>query len=285
MADQDMPEFRPWRELLAIHPSAELFPLLGEKELQEMAEDIVAHGLSNMPMLFIEPDAARLGEDPIPKIGWLIDGRNRLDAMMLGGFHFAAGTQNMQFGVTTLLPRIYTPAGKQIFLNWQFKTADTADPDDVVVSENTRRRHLTTAMKQELLEKLLVRNPARSNRDIASVAQVSPPTVAVVRQREEAKGTIPKVTRTVGRDGRTRTATPAPRKRRVIINYASDNRLRAQVWAQLKRGLIDFASMPAPRDAASIARQRDRGGLVDDKLGSAINWLGEFEAEWTGPKE
>ena len=34
-----------WRALLAVHPAADLFPLLPDSELQELASDIEANGL------------------------------------------------------------------------------------------------------------------------------------------------------------------------------------------------------------------------------------------------
>ena len=64
----------PWRDVLKIHPAADLFPPMTESELRELAEDIKTSGLH------------------APLVGWgssegqfLLDGRNRLDALALLG--------------------------------------------------------------------------------------------------------------------------------------------------------------------------------------------------------
>lgn len=61
---------------ISIHPAAMLFPMMGEKELSDLADDIAANGL-------IEPVVLYHGE--------VLDGRNRLAACQLAGVepHFA----------------------------------------------------------------------------------------------------------------------------------------------------------------------------------------------------
>jgi hypothetical protein len=39
------PSPKTWRDVLPIHPAAELFPLMSEAELRELGEDIQANGL------------------------------------------------------------------------------------------------------------------------------------------------------------------------------------------------------------------------------------------------
>src|SRR5215813_13769421 len=56
------------------------------------------------------------------------------------------------------------------------------DPYDYVVSVNERRRHLTTAQRREVAEKLLKARPDLSDRAIAKTAQVDHTTVASKRQ-------------------------------------------------------------------------------------------------------
>src|SRR6516225_7752381 len=63
-----------WRDVLPIHPAAELFPLMSPDELRELGEDIKKHGgLPAMPLVLWE------AEKDAPQ--FLLDGRNRLDAM------------------------------------------------------------------------------------------------------------------------------------------------------------------------------------------------------------
>src|SRR5215813_8809728 len=61
-----------------------------------------------------------------------------------------------------------------------------ADPYDYVVSVNERRRHLSTAQRSEVAEKLLKARPDLSDRAIAKTAQVDHTTVASKRRRLEA---------------------------------------------------------------------------------------------------
>jgi ParB-like chromosome segregation protein Spo0J len=54
-----------------VHPAANLFPLLGETELAELAEDIAANGLKNAVVRDCE--------------GRILDGRNRYAACIKAG--------------------------------------------------------------------------------------------------------------------------------------------------------------------------------------------------------
>jgi len=62
----------PWRDVLPIHPAADLFPRMSPEELRELGEDIKKCGLNN-PIVLWE------AEKNAPPL--LLDGRNRLGAM------------------------------------------------------------------------------------------------------------------------------------------------------------------------------------------------------------
>ena len=68
-----------WRDVLPIHPTAELFPRLSPDELKTLGEDIKANGLQVPIVVRVE----KLGDEWIYQ---LLDGRNRLDAIELVGF-------------------------------------------------------------------------------------------------------------------------------------------------------------------------------------------------------
>jgi hypothetical protein len=61
-----------WRDVLPIHPAAELFPLMSRDELKVLGEDIRQNGLHVPVSVWKEQ------KNFPPR---LIDGRNRLDAM------------------------------------------------------------------------------------------------------------------------------------------------------------------------------------------------------------
>ena len=67
-----------WRDHLPVHLAAELFPLMSEAELRELGEDIKKTRLRNPVDLWRDADG---------KV-YLLDGRNRLDAMEMVGISF-----------------------------------------------------------------------------------------------------------------------------------------------------------------------------------------------------
>ena len=87
------PQRKSWRDVLPIHPAAELFPLMSESELRELGEDIKANGLRTSIVLYE---------------GKLLDGRNRLDAMELVGveYSFLGGTDPTKWSGLGLLRTI-----------------------------------------------------------------------------------------------------------------------------------------------------------------------------------
>src|SRR6516164_4912484 len=64
-----------WRDVLPIHPAAELFPMMSEPELKELGEDIKKNRLKTSIAIFDS------GFDTKGHRYWLLDGRNRLAAM------------------------------------------------------------------------------------------------------------------------------------------------------------------------------------------------------------
>jgi hypothetical protein len=125
-----------WRDVLPVHPAAELFPLLSDEERRELGEDIKANGLLT-PV--------------VPFRNNLLDGRNRLDAMEVIGIKFTIWREDKnRFELETA--DIKLPwSGGSVQLN------DDADPYAYVVAANLRRRHLTSEQKREL--RALLRDP------------------------------------------------------------------------------------------------------------------------------
>jgi 16S rRNA G966 N2-methylase RsmD len=85
----------PW----PVHPAAELFPLLGDDELRELADDIKVHGLREPIWLWNEVDHCL----------WLLDGRNRVRACQIAGIQpttrFYSGDDPIGFSVSLNLKR------------------------------------------------------------------------------------------------------------------------------------------------------------------------------------
>jgi hypothetical protein len=205
----------PWRDVLPIHPAAELFPLMSEVELRELANDIKAHGLRT-PIVIWE------SEDENDRRAFLLDGRNRLDAAALAGLldldehgRLCLGTSD---GLREIKKQVHRPHRGMLF---------DADPYALAVSLNIHRRHLTAEQKRELIEKLLKAKPEQSNLTIAKQVKADDKTVAKIRHGLEARSEIPNVEVRIDTRGRKqpakkKKAKPAPTAKPNPITSAWD---------------------------------------------------------------
>jgi hypothetical protein len=160
-----------WRDVLPIHPAADLFPLMTPDELRSLGEDILKNGMTN-PIVLWEAD------EKTPAV--LLDGRNRLDAIEL------------VIGPVEVDRWTISADGR---LNWGLVSmlAGHVDPYAYVISANIHRRHLTAEQKRELIAKLIKATPEKSDRQIAETVKASPTTVGTVRAEMEAKGDVSKL--------------------------------------------------------------------------------------------
>jgi hypothetical protein len=226
-----------WRDLIKVHPAADAFPMLSEEELDALAEDIKAHGLTDPVTTWVDKDGTE----------WLLDGRNRLDAMAAAGYHFKLHGQLISSGPDkgTREPERFKVLPPNGLSKWAIAYVHPyygADPYAFVISANIHRRHLSTEDRKRIAVELLKANPERSNRAIAEEVQLDKNTVAQVRKDAEARGEIHHVeTRRSGAAG-----TPPPPARQ----DAQAGRSRSRAAA---------ANRPDPRPDAS-RRDETRGG-------------------------
>jgi hypothetical protein len=168
-----------WRDVLPIHPAAELFPAMSESELRELGEDIRKNGLQSP--IVIDGDDNRL-----------IDGRNRLDAITLVGmeFEFTHGKGQLKNKIIGIYSDDFgTPESNSVRRVFDFEV----NPFDLVISANLHRRHLTAEQKRELIAKVLKAKPEASDRQIAKQVKADNKTVAKVRSKLEGREEIPHV--------------------------------------------------------------------------------------------
>src|SRR5258705_8863878 len=116
-----------WRDVLRIHPACDLLPLMSAEELRELADDIERNGLRHGIDLYCDVDGRE----------FVIDGRNRLDAMELLGWDLVT-------------------AGGQLVHKYHHETLrhmELESPEIAawVISTNLRRRHLNQGQKRDLL--------------------------------------------------------------------------------------------------------------------------------------
>jgi hypothetical protein len=157
------PQAQSWRDVIKVHPAADLFPLMGGNELAALADDIKAHGLE-------VPIALRSPGDGQPDL--VLDGRNRLDACEL------AGIKTIDFDRLVVPVKVLGP---------------NVDPFAYVVSANIRRRHLSSEQKRDLIAALLKAAPEKSDRQIGETIKADHKTVGAIRSRLEGRGEIPHV--------------------------------------------------------------------------------------------
>jgi hypothetical protein len=186
-----------WRDVLPVHPAADLFPRMSESELRELGEDIRANGLLSPIILYDD--------------GELVDGRSRLDAIELVGmgFEFIRAKQGPRKGKVVGIRSGDFDAGLTRSVRLLFDISAEADPYTFVLSANIHRRHLTTEQKRELIAKVIEANPKRSDRQIAKQTKTSPTTVGKIRKESEAAGDVSKLdTRTDTRGRKQPSAKP-----------------------------------------------------------------------------
>jgi len=120
--------------------------------------------------------------------GHVIDGRERLLAAMANGLQ-------------TVPVRAFR--------------GDESEQRDFMLRAAVLRRHLTTGQRKALAAKLIVAEPAKSDRSIAKTTGISRPTVAMLRDDLEARDQVAESVTSTGADGKTY---PRP----VVVTEGSD---------------------------------------------------------------
>jgi DNA-binding Lrp family transcriptional regulator len=195
-----------WRDGMPVHPAAELFPLLSPEELAALAKDIrggpdgfdrMNPNLLSLPVLYEDLQSGEC---------WLIDGRNRLDAMELLGWRarFEKGAKAGAKRFESEVWHLKISKGPVTFYRQPVVVLHPCDGDPygLVLSFNIHRRHLKPEKKRELIAELLKADPAKSNRQIADQVKVSHPHVAKVRAELEKTGDVETVTTSIDTRGR-----------------------------------------------------------------------------------
>lgn len=193
-----------WRTHLKVHPAADLFPLLSQAELKELADDILKNGLRTRIIIYSVPRVAddgtiRVGDD----VEYLLDGRNRLDALAALGFLCQRGVKGLSL-IPFSLGKTWN--GEE----WEDSKSEFDcdevyhDPYEVALSLNVHRRHLSADDKRDLIAKVLKAAPEKSNRAIAKQVKADDKTVGTVRRELEATAEIPQLEKTIGADGKAR---------------------------------------------------------------------------------
>ena len=191
-----------WRDVLPIHPAADLFPMMTPDELKELGEDIRKQG-QRVPIAVWKAQKRSRPE--------LLDGRNRLDAMEAVGIGLRVDYEGTDLNPCVRLFKHMPPDGPW----WPIEIVELIglDPYDVVLSANIRRRHLTAGQRREVIAKVLKATPSKSNRTIAKQTSADHKTVGAVRDKLEVRGEIPHVETVEDSKGRRQPAHKPPTPR------------------------------------------------------------------------
>jgi N6-adenosine-specific RNA methylase IME4/ParB-like chromosome segregation protein Spo0J len=170
-------------------PFADLLPALADDDLNALRDDIGGRGIV-VPIVIDEHYN-------------VIDGANRLRIAA------ALGIRNVRADIRPGL--------------------SFAEKEELAEDINLHRRHLSREELRALIRRRLQRHPERSNRQIAKAVGADDHTVAAIRRDLETTAEIPQLPKTVGRDGRARTTTPA---RRAVHCFTATDVTRAAEVAQ-----------------------------------------------------
>src|SRR5262245_47594660 len=237
-----------WRDLLPIHPGAELFPLMAPDELRALAADIKTNGLHIPITLWKEQKHIR------PK---LLDGRNRLDGMEAAGIEIKVepcgtdGDPDVQLAYRRSKAHMWMPIEATVV-----RGDRGVDPYATVISANITRRHLNVEQRQHLLITLIARAPEKSDRQIGKEIGVDHKTIARARTKGEDVGRIPHVDTHTDSKGRQQ-----PAKRNLVRpQLYREAKLGADVMAKIRGTSLDSAA--ELDELVVLNRGAPQGGLT-----------------------
>jgi hypothetical protein len=192
-----------WRDVLPIHPAADLFPRMSADEVRALSEEIKKSGPKS-PIVLWSPGYSGDGVKDRPR--FVLDGIRGLDAMELVGIQFLTdqGAPTALYGA-----RFRTEHGKQQLHYMTIscrrsgaiggpRTEFKTEPYSCVISANIHRRHLTAEQKRELIAELIKATPEKSDRQITERVKASPTTVGAVPAAVEKIGVSYKTLRGAG---------------------------------------------------------------------------------------
>jgi hypothetical protein len=209
-----------WRDVLPIHPAAEMVEAVTKEGQRVLRGDLKQHG-QREPVVLV-----RIGHG----CEQLLDGRTRLDLQEANG------------------DDVTDADGKLTVPHRTVELPDDAAAISYVLSLNLFRRHLTLKQKRELIEKLLKAEPSKSDRHIAATVKASPTTVGSVRAEMEATGDVSKLDTRTDSKGRKQparktTTKPPPVSAEVLQQReAAAERIRARMGGNKVRDDIGSES-------------------------------------------
>jgi hypothetical protein len=166
--------------------------------------------------------------------GQIIDGRNRARACQRAGVE----------------PRYSQFEGK------------AEDVPRFIVSANIHRRHLKPEIRQQLIKRILLEDPTKSDRALGAELKVDHKTVGAVRRQAEATGEISPVEKRTGKDGKARKQpTPAADAKHAENDQGVKRARSTKEVMAIRREKLgeDFAKI----EGTPLASQTEMAALID----------------------
>jgi hypothetical protein len=217
-----------------VHEAANLLPMMGDTELDELARDIEANGLLEAIGVWEDVDAANRR--------YLLDGRNRLAALR-------------RLGITEPRNAPTGPGGPADSVD----IVTGVDPAAYILSRNVKRRHLTSEQKRQALSAYLKADPQASDRKVAKDLGVDHKTAGKVRDELESRGEIPRTenrTHTTGRQQSASKPAPKPKPSKDPPNARERNLTPPEIHA-LRLGQLTFRLESLGKDAREFGNGFD----------------------------
>jgi hypothetical protein len=228
-----------WRDVLPIHPAAELLPRMLDDDLRELGEDIKKNDLRAAVAVWKEQKHL-----PVQ----LLDGRSRLDAMEAVGIKIkieSSGTDaDPQIRLSYRRSDLWMPI-KVVELRGDHGD----DPDTYVISTNIRRRHLNHKQREEAFAKIIARAPEKSDRQIAREIGVDHKTIGRARAKGEDVGSIPHVPTRTDSKGRRQ---PARKPERRTVPAESQKGAARQVAKRVAGAIVESETNEVARLRARV---------------------------------
>lgn len=242
---------------LQFHPLANIFPLMEDDDLLELAGSIRDSGLRE-PVIIYE--------------GAILDGRNRYRACELADVNPTltqfTGDDAAKFVIDKNLRRRHLTPSQRGMIAAKLST-------------------LKDGQKQQDKEATGIPIPQAAamlgvNKDTVSNAKIvlSEGSEEEIKAVEEGKAAVSTTADNI------RKRTPKIEAKKNLsdkgknVERIQNARIKAEIWGHIRDALVHLTSLPQVQDAVRAARASDKNGLVDKRLARSIKYLREFENAW-----
>lgn len=248
------------------HEAAEIFPAMGQDDMEALAKDIDEHGLRD-PIILHE--------------GKILDGRHRYQACLIAGViprfeEWDGDGTAVAFVISKNLHRRHLTESQRAMVGAKLATLKVGH---VASQRDGARIHSPGLSAQEAADLLHVgRQSVTDAKKVLS--EGTPAEVSAVERGEMAVSTIADQIRSG--------ESPKQRQRRRDESLSQTGRnperiqrqqINAEIWGRVRDSLIHLTSLPKPSDVVSIAYAHDKTGLIDARVPQALQWLKDFADE------